>query len=129
MYDYIQEHRRGFTFYIIMYLSHQVAPHNIQLICPSHGAHQHILQTCFIDGKTMEKPYQTKKPYSLQWEEREGGHSCLWANSSFDCDKEGPTLQSRHWLDVMCAEFQLTEIGNHVPLRGPISIPQQTGQC
>ena len=49
--------------------------------------------------------------------------------SSFDCDKEGPTLQASHWLDVICTEFQLIEIGNRVPPWGPSSIPQQTGQC
>ena len=57
----------------------------------------------------------------------EGSQSCLWANSSLDCDKEGPTLQPSHWLDAMCAEFQLIEIGNHVSPWGPSSIPQQTG--
>ena len=59
----------------------------------------------------------------------EGSQSCLWANSSPDSGKEGPTLQPSHWLDAMCAEFQLIEIGNHVPPWGSISIPQQTGQC
>ena len=42
---------------------------------------------------------------------------------------EGPTLQPSHWLNAMCAEFQLIEIGNHVPPWGPRSIPQQIGQC
>ena len=31
--------------------------------------------------------------------------------------------RGRHWLDVMCAEFQLIEIGNHVPPWGPSSRP------
>ena len=35
----------------------------------------------------------------------DGSQSCLWVNSGFDCNKEGPTLQPSHWLDAMCAEF------------------------
>jgi len=35
-------------------------------------------------------------------------------------------LQPSHWLDAMCAEFQLIEISNHVPSWAPSSIPQQT---
>ena len=35
----------------------------------------------------------------------DGSRSCLWVNSGFDCNKEGPTLQPSHWLDAMCAEF------------------------
>ena len=52
----------------------------------------------------------------------EGSQSCLWANSSSDCGKDGPTLQPSHWLDAMRAEFQLIEISNHVPPWGPIYV-------
>ena len=34
-----------------------------------------------------------------------------------------------HVIGWMCAEFQLIEIGDHVPPWDPSSIPQQTSQC
>ena len=65
--------------------------------------------------------------FSPQWEEWEREPKLLMGSP--DSGKEGTNPTPSHWLDAMCAEFQLIEIGNHVPPWGSISIPQQTGQC
>ena len=84
-----------------MYLNHKV---NIHLICPSYGAHQYHWKN---HGETI--PNQETIFTAMGGK----GKEAKLPMGSFDCDKEGPTLQSRHWLDVMCAEFQLIEIDNH----------------